>query len=62
MRLSHFFIDRPILASVPSILVTLLGLAAGFSLRVTRQARWMRLARRRRPTRLLKGRPCWRWN
>ena len=25
---SRFFIDRPILASVPSILVTLLGLAA----------------------------------
>ena len=31
---SRFFIDRPILASVPSILVTLLGLAAVFTLPV----------------------------
>ena len=31
---SRFFIDRPILASVPSILITLLGLAAVFNLPV----------------------------
>lgn len=31
---SRFFIDRPILASVPSIIITLLGLAAVFSLPV----------------------------
>ena len=31
---SRFFIDRPILASVPSIMITLLGLAAVFSLPV----------------------------
>jgi multidrug efflux pump len=31
---SRYFIDRPILASVPSILITLLGLAAVFSLPV----------------------------
>lgn len=32
---SRFFIDRPILASVPSILITLLGLAAVFTLPVS---------------------------
>jgi multidrug efflux pump len=32
---SHFFIDRPILASVPSILITLLGLVAVFMLPVS---------------------------
>ena len=31
---SHFFIDRPILASVPSILITLIGLVAVFLLPV----------------------------
>ena len=31
---SRFFIDRPILASVPSILITLLGLVAVFTLPV----------------------------
>ena len=33
---SRFFIDRPILASVPSILITLLGLVAVFMLPVAR--------------------------
>ena len=32
---SRFFIDRPILASVPSIIITLLGLAAVFRLPVS---------------------------
>ena len=32
---SRFFIDRPILASVPSIIITLAGLAAVFSLPVS---------------------------
>ncbi|MBK9121384.1 MAG: efflux RND transporter permease subunit [Phycisphaerales bacterium] len=33
--MSRFFIDRPIFASVPSILITLMGLAAVFTLPVT---------------------------
>ncbi len=32
---SHFFVERPILASVPSIIITLLGLAAVFSLPIS---------------------------
>ncbi|NLS93471.1 MAG: multidrug efflux RND transporter permease subunit [Planctomycetaceae bacterium] len=35
MMFSRFFIDRPILASVPSIIITLLGLAAVFQLPVS---------------------------
>ena len=41
---SRFFIDRPILASVPSILITLLGLVAVFTLPV---AQYRRSPRRR---------------
>jgi hydrophobe/amphiphile efflux-1 (HAE1) family protein len=32
MRLSHFFIDRPIFATVLSVLLTIIGLIAGFTL------------------------------
>ncbi|MGD0383548.1 MAG: efflux RND transporter permease subunit, partial [Thermoguttaceae bacterium] len=31
---SHFFIERPILSSVPSIIITLVGLVAAFTLPV----------------------------
>ena len=35
MNLSHFFIDRPIFASVVSIIITLIGAVAYFSLPVS---------------------------
>ena len=32
MRLSHFFIDRPIFATVLSVILTIVGVIAGFNL------------------------------
>ena len=37
MKLSHFFIDRPIFAAVISIIITLVGAVAYFSLPITEE-------------------------